>query len=94
MLLRSGVQMPLVRFRQPFREFLTEFYRDTPRETLREQAVEEFISFVRPYFKHFYYAPLNQAHIDIRATVENMWRKYCSEWVKLVFNNGKMIIIN
>ncbi|XP_014209043.1 large proline-rich protein BAG6 isoform X1 [Copidosoma floridanum] len=88
MQISTGQTEPLVRLRRPFREFLEHSFPNTTVDSLQEQVVEQVVSFSR-LFLQVLDVPQEQAgrRVDIPGTIEVMLRKFCSEFLKVLFNN-------
>lgn len=91
MQLSLGQPGPLVNLRRPLREFLEHSFPDTPQATLQERVVEQIVTLNRPYLQALIVPEVEAAsrQIDIHATIEALLRKFCLEFLKLLFNNGK-----
>ena len=88
--LSLGQSTPLVNLRQSLREFLEHSFPHASQATLQERVVEQIVSLNRPLLQILIQPEEETAgrRVDIPATVEPLLRKFCTEILKLLFNNG------
>ncbi|XP_058794384.1 large proline-rich protein bag6 isoform X2 [Phymastichus coffea] len=90
--LNIGQTTPLMNLRQPLREFLEHSFPNTSQETLQELVIEQIILLHRPYVRNFIipeipHEDLVRRPVDIAATFEAVLRRFCFDFLKLLFNN-------
>lgn len=89
MQLSLGQYAPLVSLRRPLREFLEQSFPDASQEDLQEQVVDQIVSLNRPYLQMLVVPEeTTNRRIDVLATIEALLRKFCTDFLKLLFNNG------
>lgn len=95
MQLSLGQSTPLVNLRRPLREFLEHSFPNMSQEALQERVVEQIISQQRPYMQNLVIPEEETAGrpVDVPATLEALLRRFCFEFLKLLFNNGRNMIL-
>ena len=91
MQLSSGQYTPLVSLRRNLRAFLEHSFSNLTPDELQNRVVEEIISHNRSYLQTLDIMQETASRsVDIPLTIENLLRKFCQEFLKLLFNNGKI----
>ena len=82
----------LVHLRNPLRLFIENSIPFTSQETYGEEVVEKIMSIIRPHLMKLVVPEGEYKHstVDFNKTIESLIRKFCTKFIKLLYNNGQL----